>query len=406
MGGVIVRFEYRVRAPQGIESGVLEASSREAAVSLIRGKGWVPLEIREVSGGGGLKRGITLFKPKPKLKDVALAFRQLATMISAGITVAGALGIIKEQVQNRALAKAFDNVSRGVMSGRGLADAMASESTFSPLVVSIVRAGEEGGVLDLSLQRLATLLEKQEALRRKISSALVYPMVVLCICVMVLGILVFVIIPRFSLVFNQMGIELPLITRIVFAFANGARDNGLVIMGVLLCLGVALGLLKKIPSVAARWDRAKLKFPLVGDVIYKGIMARSFRTFGTLISAGVPLLRCLDMASDVANNQFVGGAFKSLREGAEKGIPLNVKAKRDKLFPPMVCHMVAIGEETGKLEEMLEKVADWYDMELEEKIKGLTSALEPMLIVFVGGVVAVVAMSIFFPIISAIQSLM
>lgn len=402
-----MKFEYRARSAEGVLSGVLEAGSREAALSLMKGRGWVPLELKEVpEGEHKLFGGIALLQPRVKLKDLAVAFRQLSTMISAGITVAGALNIIKEQVHSRALASAFETVSRGVMAGRGLADAMSADKAFSPLVISLIRAGEEGGVLDLSLQRLATLLEKQEALRKKISSALVYPMVVLSICVMVMGILVFVVIPRFSQVFTQMGIELPLVTKLVFAFALGARDNGLLISFMLAILAVLVMLLKQIPSFGAKWDRVKLRIPLIGDVIYKGIMARSFRTLGTLVSSGVPILRCLDMAAGVANNHFVGGAFQQLKEGAEKGIPLNVVAKRESLFPPMVCHMVAIGEETGKLEEMLEKVADWYDMELEEKVKALTSALEPMLILFVGGVVAVVAMSIFFPIISAIQSLM
>ena len=406
-----MNFSYRARIAGGtIQSGTVESPSREGAVEWIRKQGWTPVSVEEAGGRKGPEAPAVvrnpLFAPRIRLKDKALAFRQMATMVAAGITVAGALGILEEQIQNKALAASFQRVGKAVAAGHTLAGALRRERAFTPLMVALVQAGEEGGVLDLSLQRLSSFLEKQEALRKKVLSAVVYPVFVLLVCALVLALLVFVVIPKFSAVFQHLGVQLPWLTRTMFSSSLWLRDHLVHLGAGVVLVGLGFLVAKRIPRIQRGWDRWKLRLPLFGDTLYKTVLSRSFRTFGTLIAAGVPLLPCLEMTSEVADNAHVAGAFLALRDAAEKGVPLNVTARKERLFPPMVCHMVAIGEETGKLEEMLGKVADWYEMELEEKIKMLTSTLEPVLILFVGGIVAVVALSIFLPITQAIQSMM
>ena len=407
-----MNFQYRARGAGGVvQTGTVEFANQDGVVDWIRKQGWVPISVTEAGEKGSSKsrQGTarrSLFAPRIRLKDKALAFRQMSTMVAAGITVAGALNILEDQIQNKALAAAFTRVGKGVAAGFSLGTSLRREAAFSPLMVALIQAGEEGGVLDLSLQRLSDFLEKQEALRRKVLSAVTYPLVVLLVCALVMVLLVFVVIPKFSAVFSHLGVPLPWVTRAMFGSALWLKDH-LPHIGVALALSaLALLGLRRLESFRNAWDKWKLRMPLFGDILYKSVLARSFRTFGTLVASGVPLLQCLEMSSQVADNHHVARSYLTLRDAAEKGVPLHAVAKKNKLFPPMVCHMMAIGEETGKLEEMLGKIADWYEMELEEKVKQLTSILEPVLILFVGGVVALVALAIFLPITQAIQSMM
>ena len=383
------------------------ADNADQAAVLVRQRGLTPLSF---DGTGKTEREPFMDRigkiGTVPLKHKCVLFRQLATMISAGINLGSALDILVAQTVNKRLAASVKEVKRLVDSGTSLSAAMRTQKVFSVLMISIVRAGEEGGVLDSSLDRLATFLEKQDALRGKIISAVSYPAVVMSFSLLVVYILVTFIVPRFATVFNSMGIELPTITKIIFNFALWMGEKWYVIVSGFLAFIISIIVFNRLKSTRPFMDRIKLKLPVVGDIIYKAIMARSNRTLSALVEAGVPILMALEMTSEVAGNKVVEGAYESMREAARRGQALGETASKSKVFPLMVAHMITVGEQTGRLEEMLAKIADWFEMELDEKIKRLTAIIEPVLIIFVGGIVALVASAIFLPIVGAIQAML
>lgn len=401
-------YRYRARNADGkAVNGVLTAYSQEQVVQQLRGQGLVPISIAQDQDA---ERESLLDRMRKigtvPLKDKAVMFRQLATMISAGITLGSALDILAEQTQNKKLASAVRHVKRQVDSGVSLSAAMRSRKEFNTLMVSIVKAGEEGGVLDTSLDRLATFLERQDALRKKIYSAVTYPAVVMSFALVVVYILVTFIVPRFALVFGNMGVDMPAITTVTFNFALWMNKKWYVfLLGVLFFI-IAVMVLNRLKETKPAMDRLKLKLPIVGNLMYEAIMARTNRTLSSLVQAGVPILMALEMTSGVAGNHVIASAYDELREAARRGQGLGETAMKSPVFPLMTSHMMTVGEQTGRLEEMLSKVADWFEMELDEKIKRLTSIIEPILIIFVGGIVALVASAIFLPIVGAIQAML
>ncbi|HCL79901.1 MAG TPA: type II secretion system F family protein, partial [Synergistaceae bacterium] len=254
--------------------------------------------------------------------------------------------------------------------------------------------------------RLANFLERQDELRRKIISAITYPAVIILFAVFILYILVTVVMPKFSTVFTGMGIQLPKVTLLVFDMSNWLVTYWYVpplVVGALVVLPV---LMNRNPATKPMIDRAKLKLPLVGDIFYKSAMARSNRTLASLMESGVPILKALEMTAEVTDSAPIGEAYLKLRDSAKKGGSLGDTARTISVFPIMIAHMMKVGEETGQLGAMLDKVAGWFEVELDEKVKRLTSLLEPLLIIVVGGIVAVVALAIFTPIVTAIQAMM
>jgi type IV pilus assembly protein PilC len=282
---------------------------------------------------------------------------------------------------------------------------MRTRKEFDSLMISMVRAGEEGGVLDTTLDRLAGFLERQDALRKKIVSALTYPSVVMSFALFVVYLLVTIVIPRFQKVYSGMHITLPWSTQIMFKSSIWLQEHWYVTLGVLMALVVGIIMMNKLDSTRPMMDRFKLRIPIVGMILYKAIMARSLRTLATLVESGVPILSALEMTANVSNNHVARVGFEDLRVAARRGHSLGAAAMEMKIFPAMVAHMITVGEETGHLDEMLNKVADWFELELDENIKRLTSILEPVLMLFVGGVVALVVFAVFMPIIGAIQAL-
>ncbi len=421
-----MRYAYRARAKNGsIQEGEHQANQPEEVAAWLRGQNLMPIAVREVrraapakktspgstAPGKSVKTSLTLLERLQRIttvtvRDKAIFFRQLATMISSGLTLASALDILKDQTANKRLGDAIGETKRLLDGGYPLAVAMKRRKEFSPLMIAMVQAGEEGGLLDITLDRVATFLEKQDALARKIKSALTYPIVVMLFATGVLYLMVTVIVPKFQKVFAGMNAEMPRITLMVFAFADFLKYKWPFLLGGFVILMVVLVLLHRMRSTRGFVDTLKLKFPVFGDILFKAIMARTMRTLGSLVQAGVPILPSLDMTMEVANNVKIAQGFGELRDNAKQGTSLGESAKKLKIFPPMVAHMLSVGEQTGKLEEMMNKVADWYDLELDQKVSQLTSILEPVLIVFVGGVVALVALAVFMPIIGAIQTML
>ena len=383
------------------------ADNMDQAAVLVRQRGLMPLSFDSTAKEEKDSFLETLRKiGTVPLKHKSVLFRQLATMISAGINLGNALDILAVQTTNKRLAASVREVKRLVDSGTSLSAAMRTQKVFSVLMTSIVRAGEEGGTLDTSLDRLATFLEKQNELRGKIISAVTYPAVVMSFSLIVVYILVTFIVPRFAKVFNSMGIELPMVTRVIFNFALWMGEKWYVMVLGFFSFIFAIIIFNRLSATKPMMDKIKLKLPLFGDIIYKAIMARTNRTLSALVEAGVPILMALEMTSEVADNSVVEKAYVNMGEAARRGQALGETASQSKVFPLMVAHMITIGEQTGRLEERLAKIADWFEQELDEKIKRLTSIIEPVLIIFVGGIVALVASAIFLPIVGAIQAML
>jgi len=403
-----VRLKYKARNPKGdTVSGFMDADSQAQAAAIIRDRGLIPLSLEAATGARKLSFMDRLrMISTVSLKDRAVMFRQLATMISSGINLGSALEILGEQTKNQRLAASIREVKKQVDGGMSFSAAMRTQKVFSVLMVSIVRAGEEGGVLDSSLERLATFLEKQQELRSKIYSAVSYPAVVVTFALGVVYILITFIVPRFAQVFDSMGIELPAVTSVTFKFAVWMSEKWYLFLAGVVTFIVLIILFNRLKATKPIMDRIKLKLPVLGDIFYKTIMARTNRTLSALVEAGVPILMSLEMTSEVAGNYVVEKAYTDMREAARRGQALGETVARTKVFPIMVAHMITIGEQTGRLEEMLGKVADWFEQELDEKIKRLTAVIEPLLIIFVGGIVALVASAIFLPIVGAIQAML
>jgi len=401
-------YRYKARASDGrVVLGSQQAQSNAQVIQWLRERSLYPIEIEEAKERAAktLKERLQAFSTI-KLKDKAVFFRQLATMLDAGITLGMALDMLAEQTENKRFAEAIREVKTMVDRGISLSAAMATKREFSKLMVAIARAGEEGGVLESSLDRLATFLERQDELRKKIISASTYPAVVMGFALMVVFILVTVIMPRFVSIFMDLDIRLPLPTRIILGFSMWMSHFWYLPVGLVLLLILVIYTLAKNKNTKAKLDAFRLRLPLFGDIWKKSVLARTFRTFAALVQAGVPILSALEITGDVSGNAVVEDAFAQLSDQAKRGMSMGETAKKIKVIPPLAAHMIAIGEQTGRLEDMVDKVADWFEFELDEKIKRLTSIIEPVLIVFVGGVVALVVFAVFMPIIGSIQGLL
>ncbi|MDR1915359.1 MAG: type II secretion system F family protein [Synergistaceae bacterium] len=413
-----MKFKYKARTATGlVNSGTHEAASEDAMIKWIRDQGWSPINLTAESGvvsvtggqpGGKSLLNFELFPQKVTLKDKNVLFKQMATMINAGITIAATLDLLAAQIENKTLSRAIAEMRDAVSGGVTTAAAMARHpNVFTSLEIALVRAGEEGGVLDVSLSRLASFVEAQYSLQKKIKAAMMYPSVVIVFTLITLVALCVGIVPLFKKAFANIGMEeLPMMTAIVFGISDFLKAYWFLLPIPFILIFVALKYVNKTEKGKAVLDKIKLRLPLFGDIIFKSVMARAFRTFATLVTAGVTILDAIEMSSGVADNAVIADAFVVMRERAQNGVMLSVTIKEQNLFPSMVAHMVAVGEETGQVDDVLSKVADWYDMELDERIKGITSIIEPVMIVFVGLVVGLVVASVFVPIIQAMQKFM
>ena len=408
-----MNFSYKARAADGkIIEGLLEADNQGLALESLRQKGMMPLAVNQTgrSGKAVTKRGMTLFDKLQRIgtvpaKTKMVFFRQMATMIQAGLSLTMALDIVSEQEKNLIFRDTVNAVKNGIDQGLPMSQVMKQQPVFNSMMTALVQAGEEGGILDNALDRVAGLLEKQQALKSKIKSAMFYPSFVILFAVGVVVVFIAFILPKFKQVFDGMGIELPFLTQIMFTFGDFCENNWQIIIVVTAAVIAAFIWLCKSKTTKPMMDAFKLKVPIIKGLVFKAVMARSTQTLASLVSAGVPILRGLEMAREVSGNVLIERGYDNLLEAAKRGSNLGDAARGAKIFPILVCQMIRIGEETGHLDDMLEKVAAWYDQELDEQIKALTSLLEPFMIIFVGGIVALIALAIFGPITSAMQQM-
>lgn len=394
------KFEYRARDKTGkVMEGEIEGSSREAVVKALRERGAVPLAVDEVKTGG-LKTEINVpgLSDRIKSKDVAVFSRQFATMINAGLSLLRSLSVLEEQTQSKPLAKVISEVRRDVERGVGLSAALEKHpKAFSTLYTSMVRAGEAGGVLDDTLVRLANALENQVALRSKIKSAMAYPVVVLSmVALVVLAMLVFVV-PIFQDLYAGAGGELPVPTKILIAGSDTLKNFWFIVFPL---MGAAVWAFRRwINTPAGRriWDSFKLKMPVFGGVVHKTAISRFSSTLGVLLRTGVPILQAMQIVEDVAGNAIVGEAVADVAKSVKDGDSLAVPLSSHKVFPSMVVQMIAVGEETGAVDAMLEKVSEFYDQEVNDTVDALTSLLEPLLIAFMGMTVGGILVALYLP---------
>jgi type IV pilus assembly protein PilC len=401
-------FNYKVRDRAGkLVTGSLDADSVNSVAGKLRSMGMVPVSI-ESAEKKSLERDIRIpgLSSRVKLKAVAVFSRQFATMISSGLTLLRSLSILAEQTESKELARIIGEVRLDVERGSSLSVALAKHpKAFSRLYVSMVRSGESGGSLDTVLLRLATTIEKQVELRRKIKSAMTYPVAVGAIVVLILvGMLLFVV-PMFEDMFADLGSKLPAPTLVLLKLSD------IVTTFWWLCLiglgGAVYGLKKWVatPEGRRQWDAAKLRAPVFGPLVHKTAMARFSRSLAALVRSGVSILDALDIVAETAGNAVVAEAVYRARDAVKAGESLSKPLEMSKAFPPMVTQMMAVGEETGALDEMLDKIADFYDGEVEATVEALTSLLEPLLIVVMGSTVGGMVIALYMPMFSIITKI-
>jgi type IV pilus assembly protein PilC len=392
-------YSYKVRDARGrFTEGKVEALSEAAVAERLRSMGYVPLEVRPANAG--MQREITLRRKKRvKTKDLAVFSRQFATMIDAGLSMLRALTIMSEQVESPELRRVLRGVKQDVEAGHSLSASFARTPTvFPPLMVSMTRAGEAGGFLDVAMRQIADNFEAEVRLRGKIKAALTYPTVVFCLAiVMCVGLLVFVV-PVFEGMFTDLGGELPLPTRIL-VFLSRAMRFLLPMLVVASFAGLwawrRYGRTERVRNVV---DPLKLRIPVFGNLFQKLALARFARNLGTLLSSGVPILQSLDIVSETTGSVVIGRALAEVQQSVRRGESVAGPLAEHEVFPPMVVQMIASGEETGAIDQMLTKIAEFYDQEVEATTEALTALIEPLMIAFLGAIVGSMIIALYMPI--------
>lgn len=397
-------FTYTVRDKNGREiTGALEADNSEVLAGKLRQMGYFVVSIDEVKVSMG-KKEIHIFGVKVSTHDVTIFTRQFATMINAGLPLIKCLSILAQQTESSSLADIISDCQKEVEAGRSLSEALAKHpEAFNSLYVSMVKAGELGGMLDDVLLRVANQLEREAEIRAKVKSAMTYPVAVLGITLFLLTIMIVFVVPRFAAMFKQLGGSLPSFTQLLVNISHFIGGwGGLVVVALIIGSVVAFRRFKATDSGRLVIDKIKLKLPVIGVLFHKTAMSKFSRTLGTLLSSGVPILGALEITGETTGNAVVTRALDDVRASVKEGQTIAKPLEEANVFPPMVTQMIAIGEETGALDVMLSKVSDFYDSEVNAAVDSLTSMLEPILILFLGGSVGLIVIALYLPIFKVI----
>ncbi len=391
-------YSYSAINSQGIElTGSVHAPDRDAAREQLRVRGLLAQNLNELAASG--ETGVATVFKKVKPKSLQIFSRQFATMIDAGLSVVGALVILEEQTDDKYLSQVVTELRADVEGGLLLSEALARHpKVFSRLYVAMVEAGEAAGILDQVLDRVAFQIEKETAIKRRVKGAMIYPTMVLIFATLVLvGMLMFLV-PVFVKIFASLGGDLPTLTQYVVNFSNFLRGNYYIVFPLLAAVIFGIRRFKRTEQGRRVWDRIKLKIPMrIGQVVLKVTLARFSRTLSTLIAAGVDIIKALEITGQTAGNWVVEDALNDVRTRVHEGVPIATPLSENPVFPPMVSHMVKIGEETGELEKMLGKIADFYEDEVDASIQSLTSIIEPLMMIGVGLMVGVIIISMYLP---------
>jgi type IV pilus assembly protein PilC len=423
-------YAYTALDARGQEvSDTLEAGNENEAIAALRQAGYYPTSVVEAGKAAKAARGKTAKAPKAKVagvkkeinisipflerktikpKTLMIFTRQLATLIDSGLPLLRGLNVLGKQEPDPVLRKTIGKLADSVQGGSTFSDGLAQHpKIFNKLYINMVKAGELGGVMELVLVRLADFQEKAQKLKNKVVSAMFYPIIVLVIAVAIMAFLLVYIVPKFEQIFADMlgGKPLPALTEFVIGTSRFFQNQWYLIFGALIVFVVAYNLAGRTEKGLAIIDAVKLRVPLFGDLIKKGAISRFSRTLGTLVTSGVPILQALNITRETAGNVVLSNAIQKVHNSVKEGESIVSPLEKSGIFPPMVVSMIDVGEETGQLPEMLLKVADVYDDEVDNTVAGLTSLLEPIMIVFLAVVVGTIVIALFLPLISIIQGL-
>ncbi len=398
-------FTYTVRDRTGREiTGSLEADNADVLAGKLRQMGYFVVSIDEQKVSMA-KKEIHIFGAKVGVQDVTIFTRQFATMINAGLPLIKCLSILAQQTESTTLADVITDCQREVEAGRSLSEALGKHpEAFNSLYVSMVRAGELGGMLDDVLLRVANQMEREAEIRAKVKSASTYPIAVFGITIVLLSAMIIFVVPRFAAMFEQMGGALPTFTQVLVNISHFIGGwGGLVLLAVIIGSVIFFRRFKATAKGRLVIDKIKLKLPVVGVLFHKTAMSKFSRTLGTLLSSGVPILGALEITGETTGNAVITRALDDVRDSVKEGQTIAKPLEEANVFPPMVTQMIAIGEETGALDVMLNKVSEFYDTEVNNAVDGLTSMLEPILIVFLGGSVGIIVVALYLPIFKVIS---
>ncbi len=401
-------YTYRARDRGGkVVTATMEAATEREVAASLRDKGMFVAEIKPPAKGLNMEIKMPAFLDAPGLRDVTIFSRQFATVIAAGLPVVQSLNILQRQADKQGMKDALGKIRTDVETGLPLSDALAKHPRiFNKLYVYLARAGEVSGNLDGILERVATYMEKQQAIRGKVRSAMTYPAVVLVIAVAVTFFLLTGIVPQFAQILDQLGGDLPLITQILVAVSDFLRYQWWLLLILIVAGIVGLGFYYRTNNGRHVIDRVLLRLPVLGTLVQKSAIASFSQTFGLLLKSGVNIVESIEITKGTAGNVIVEDILTETKDAVQRGEQISVTLMKYPLvFPPLVSSMVAIGEETGAIDAMLEKIAEFYEREVDEAVEGLTAALEPMLIVFLGVIVGFIVAGMFLPMFAIIGQL-
>ncbi|HXT15354.1 MAG TPA: type II secretion system F family protein [Gemmatimonadaceae bacterium] len=394
------QFTYTARAVNGdLKQATMDAPNRDEVIKQLRQQKLNVIKIDEGSSTPKKRLGSI------KMRDIVIFTRQFSTMINSGLPLVQALDILAQQSENPALKAVTRQVVFDVESGNTVADALRKHpKAFSELYVNMVAAGEAGGILDTILMRLAVFMEKNDALVRKVKGAMIYPGVIMSVAAIAITVLLVFVIPTFETMFSSANIPLPMPTRIVINLSRGLKSYWYLLVGAIVAGVVSLKRFYATPNGKLTIDRLLLKAPILGDVLRKSAVSRFTRTLGTLISSGVSILDGLEITAKTSGNRVIQDAIMESRASIAGGETIAAPLKKSQVFPPMVISMISVGEQTGGLDEMLTKIADFYDEEVDAAVGGLLAMMEPLMIVFLGVVVGGMVVAMYLPIFDMVNA--
>lgn len=400
------KYDFVARDASGREhKATMEGPSSSAVASRLRERGLTPLSVVE-GGAKGLNMELNIpgMGEKIGLKDIAILARQLATMISAGLSLLRALTILAEQTENKALQKVVGEVRGDVETGSSFSKGLSRHpTTFPPIMINMVKAGEVGGFLDDVLISIAENFENEVALRGKIKSAMTYPVVVFCIAILATAAMLLFIVPVFAEMFAGLGGELPVATQVLVVLADILKVVAVPLIVALILFSVWWRKNKHKESIRRKYQPFFLKAPVFGPLVQKIAVARFSRNFGSMIRSGVPILQALEIVGQASGNIVIEDATRAVQQSVRRGESLARPLAEHRVFPPMVTQMIAVGEDTGALDEMLDKIADFYDQEVESTTEQLTSLIEPIMIAVLGGMIGGMVIALYMPIFNVFE---
>ena len=398
-------YAYKVRDRAGkVIDGTIDADSQHLVVGKLREMGYIPLQVAEQTTSLGQKELKLPWSGKVKTKDIAIMARQFSTMINSGLSLLRALNILAEQTDSPALRKVIAQVRTDVEKGQSLSQALQKHpKAFGRLFVAMVKSGETSGALDKTLNRMAETFEKEVALKRKIKSAMTYPVVIGCIIVLIVTAMLLFVVPMFGNLYKDLGGTLPLPTRILIGLSNMMKKAWFLIGGAWAGAFYGFKRWKETDNGRAAWDRIKLRVPVFGPLVHKTALSRYARTMASLLRSGVPILQGLEIVKETVNNEVLAKAVSEVQQSVKEGSSMAKPLEQHPVFPPMVVQMMMVGEETGALDEMLEKISEFYDQEVDATVEALTSLIEPLLIVVMGLAVGGMVVALYMPMFNLIN---